>query len=164
MWRASRPSPSSFPRQELSAQTSHYFETVTSAVAEEGGTIYKFIGDSVMALWGAPTVTEDHVFRACVAALRASRRMEQVNARWAAEGRKQMRVRFGVHCDTVVVGNVGSRARLSYTVMGDGVNVAARIEGLNKNSVLDPRQRRRGPPGVRPHQCSSSWTGAREGP
>jgi class 3 adenylate cyclase len=118
--------------QELSEQTSHYFETVTSAVAEESGTIDKFIGDCVMALWGAPTVIEDHVFRACVAALRASRRMEQLNARWAAEGRKEMRVRIGVHCDTVVVGNVGSRARLNYTVMGDGVNVASRIEGLNK--------------------------------
>ena len=118
--------------QELSEQTSHYFETVTSAVAEESGTIDKFIGDCVMALWGAPAVMEDHVFRACVAALRASRRMERLNASWAAEGRKEMRVRIGIHCDTVVVGNVGSRARLSYTVMGDGVNVASRIEGLNK--------------------------------
>src|ERR1700730_9857193 len=118
--------------QELSEQTSHYFETVTSAVDEESGTIDKFIGDCVMALWGAPTVMEDHVFRACVAALRASRRMERLNASWAAEGRKEMRVRIGIHCDTVVVGNVGSRARLSYTVMGDGVNVASRIEGLNK--------------------------------
>jgi len=118
--------------QELSEQTSQYFETVTSAVAEESGTIDKFIGDCVMALWGAPAVMEDHVFRACVAALRASRRMERLNASWAAEGRKQMRVRIGVHCDSVVVGNVGSRARLSYTVMGDGVNVASRIEGLNK--------------------------------
>jgi class 3 adenylate cyclase len=118
--------------QELSEQMSHYFETVTSAVAEESGTIDKFIGDCVMALWGAPTVMEDHVFRACVAALRASRRMERLNASWAAEGRKEMRVRIGIHCDTVVVGNVGSRARLSYTVMGDGVNVASRIEGLNK--------------------------------
>ena len=117
---------------ELSEQTSHYFETVTSAVAEEGGTIDKFIGDCVMALWGAPTAGENHVFRACVAALRAHRRMERLNASWAAEGRKQMRVRIGLHCDTVVVGNVGSRARLSYTVMGDGVNVASRIEGLNK--------------------------------
>jgi len=118
--------------RELSAQTSHYFETVTSAVAEEGGTIDKFIGDCVMALWGAPTAMDDHVFRACVAALKASRRMVRLNASWAAEGRKQMRVRIGVHCDTVVVGNVGSHARLSYTVMGDGVNVASRIEGLNK--------------------------------
>ena len=118
--------------RELSEQTSHYFEMVTSAVAEEGGTIDKFIGDCVMALWGAPTAGENHVFRACVAALRAHRRMERLNASWAAEGRKQMRVRIGVHCDTVVVGNVGSRARLSYTVMGDGVNVASRIEGLNK--------------------------------
>jgi adenylate cyclase len=118
--------------RELAEQTSHYFETVTSAVAEEGGTIDKFIGDCVMALWGAPTAMEDHVFRACVAALKAHRRMERLNANWAAERRKQMRVRIGVHCDTVVVGNVGSRARLSYTVMGDGVNVASRIEGLNK--------------------------------
>jgi adenylate cyclase len=118
--------------QELSEQTSRYFETVTSAVAEEGGTIDKFIGDSVMAFWGAPTLTDDHVFRACVAALKASRRMKQLNVQWAGEGGKQMHVRFGVHCDTVVVGNVGSPERLSYTVMGDGVNVASRIEGLNK--------------------------------
>jgi class 3 adenylate cyclase len=118
--------------QELSEQTSDYFEIVTSAVAEEGGTIDKFIGDCVMALWAAPTAGENQVFRACVAALRAHRRMERLNASWAAEGREQMRVRIGLHCDTVVVGNVGSRARLSYTVMGDGVNVASRIEGLNK--------------------------------
>jgi adenylate cyclase len=58
--------------------------------------------------------------------------MKQLNLQWANEGRRQMRVRFGVHCDTVVVGNVGSPERLSYTVMGDGVNVASRIEGLNK--------------------------------
>jgi adenylate cyclase len=118
--------------QELSDQTSRYFENVTSAVAQEGGTIDKFIGDSVMAFWGAPVAIDDHVFRACVAALRASHRMKQLNSQWAKEGRNQMRVRFGVHCGTVVVGNVGSPERLSYTVMGDGVNVASRIEGLNK--------------------------------
>ena len=56
----------------------------------------------------------------------------QLNAQWSSEGRRQMRVRFGMHCDTVVVGNVGSPERLSYTVMGDGVNVASRIEGMNK--------------------------------
>ena len=118
--------------QELSDQTSRYFQNVTAAVAEEGGTIDKFIGDSVMAFWGAPLAVEDHAFRACVAALKASHRMNQLNRNWVKEGRQQMRVRFGVHCDTVVVGNVGSPERLSYTVMGDGVNVASRIEGLNK--------------------------------
>jgi class 3 adenylate cyclase len=118
--------------QELSQQTSRYFETVTSAIAAEGGTIDKFIGDSVMAFWGAPTAIDDHAFRGCVAALKASCRMKQLNVQWAREGRRQMHVRFGMHCDTVVVGNVGSPERLSYTVMGDGVNVASRIEGLNK--------------------------------
>jgi len=118
--------------QELSDQASRYFESVTSAVVQERGTIDKFIGDSVMAFWGAPTAVDDPVFRACTAALRARHRMKVLNAQWAGEGRRQMRVRFGLHCDDVVVGNVGSLDRLSYTVMGDGVNVASRIEGLNK--------------------------------
>src|SRR5262249_43828598 len=118
--------------QELSQQTSRYFEIVTSAIAEGGGTIDKFIGDSVMAFWGAPVELDDHVFRGCVAALNASHRMKQLNLQWTVEGRRPMRVRFGLHCDTVVVGNVGSPERLSYTVIGDGVNVASRIEGLNK--------------------------------
>jgi adenylate cyclase len=118
--------------QQLSEQTSGYFDTVTSALAEEGATIDKFIGDAVMAFWGAPREVDDHPYRACAAALRASRRMERQNASWLAEGRKPMRTRIGIHCDDVVVGNVGSRQRLSYTVMGDGVNVASRVEGLNK--------------------------------
>jgi len=118
--------------QDLSEQTSQYFETVTVAVTEEQGTIDKFIGDSVMAFWGAPAALDDHVYRACLAALKASRRMKRLNAEWANEGRTPMPMRIGVHCANVVVGNVGSPQRLSYTVMGDGVNVASRIEGLNK--------------------------------
>ena len=85
-----------------------------------------------MAFWGAPTAVEDHVFHACLAALKASYRMKRRNQEWANEGHKPMRVRIGVHCDDVVVGNVGSPERLSYTVMGDGVNIASRMEGLNK--------------------------------
>jgi len=118
--------------QELSDQTSRYFSIVTSAVADEGGTIDKFIGDSVMAFWGAPREVEDHVFRACVAAVRIDRRIKRLNAEWEAQGRRPMHVRLGVHCADVVVGNIGSAERLSYTVMGDGVNIAARLEGLNK--------------------------------
>ncbi|MGQ0581397.1 MAG: adenylate/guanylate cyclase domain-containing protein [Reyranella sp.] len=118
--------------KELSEQASRYFENVTVAVTEEEGTIDKFIGDSVMAFWGAPTELDDHVFRACVAALKASRRMKRLNAEWMKDGRAPMPIRIGLHCANVVVGNVGSPQRLSYTVMGDGVNIASRIEGLNK--------------------------------
>ena len=117
---------------ELTEQTSRYFENVTGAVAEEQGTIDKFIGDSVMAFWGAPAELDDHAFHACRAALRARHRMARLSAEWAATGRKPMRVRIGVHCGDVVVGNVGSPERLSYTVMGDGVNIASRLEGMNK--------------------------------
>jgi class 3 adenylate cyclase len=118
--------------QELSDQTSRYFENVTGAVTEEHGTIDKFIGDSVMAFWGAPAALDDHVYRACLAALKASSRMKRLNAQWTSEGRTPMPMRIGIHCANVVVGNVGSPQRLSYTVMGDGVNIASRVEGLNK--------------------------------
>jgi adenylate cyclase len=91
-----------------------------------------FIGDSVMAFWGAPTEVPDQVYRACVGALRAAHRVGRLNQEWMQDGRPQMRMRIGLHCADVVVGNVGSSERLSYTVMGDGVNVASRLEGVNK--------------------------------
>ena len=102
------------------------------AIAEEGGTVDKFIGDGVMAFWNAPVQRPDHVLRACAGALRAARRMERVNDAWQAEGRPRIRIRIGLNCANVLVGNVGSSARLSYTALGDGVNVAARLEGINK--------------------------------
>jgi adenylate cyclase len=117
---------------ELLAQLSVYFETVSQAIAEEHGTVDKFIGDGIMAFWGAPAPRDDHVLRACRGALKAARRLQQLNAEWEVEGRPPLRLRIGLHCADVLVGNVGSSKRLSYTVMGDGVNVAARLEGLNK--------------------------------
>jgi adenylate cyclase len=118
--------------KDLLKQLSTYFEEVSGAIAAEHGTIDKFIGDGVMAFWGAPANRSDHVLRACAGALRAARRMERVNQEWSAEGRPNMRLRIGLNCANVLVGNVGSSERLSYTVMGDGVNVAARLEGMNK--------------------------------
>jgi adenylate cyclase len=118
---------------DLLAQLSVYFETVSQAIAEEHGTVDKFIGDGVMAFWGAPTRRDDHVLRACCGASRAARRMQQLNLDWRTQGRPPLRLRIGLHCAEVLVGNVGSSERLSYTVMGDGVNVAARLEGINKD-------------------------------
>ena len=117
---------------DLPVQISTYLEQVSAAISQEGGTVDKFIGDGVMAFWNAPIERDDHVLRACAGALRAARRMERVNDTWEADGRPRIRIRIGLNCATVLVGNVGSSARLSYTALGDGVNVAARLEGINK--------------------------------
>jgi class 3 adenylate cyclase/ABC-type nitrate/sulfonate/bicarbonate transport system substrate-binding protein len=117
---------------DLLVQISTYLEEVSGAISEEGGTVDKFIGDGVMAFWNAPVERPDHVLRGCTAALRAARRMERVNDVWEAEGRPRIHLRIGLNCASVLVGNVGSSNRLSYTALGDGVNVAARLEGINK--------------------------------
>jgi class 3 adenylate cyclase len=120
------------PPDDLLAQTSVYFERVSRAIADELGTVDKFIGDGVMAFWGAPLPLADGAVRACRGALRAARRIERTNQSWLAEGRPPFRIRIGLNSADVLVGNVGSSERFSYTVMGDGVNVAARLEGMNK--------------------------------
>jgi class 3 adenylate cyclase len=117
---------------DLLIQISTYLEQVSAAISQEGGTVDKFIGDGVMAFWNAPVQRPDHVLRACAGALRAARRMERVNDAWEAEGRPRIRIRIGLNCANVLVGNVGSSERLNYTALGDGVNVAARLEGINK--------------------------------
>jgi adenylate cyclase len=116
----------------LLEQMSVYFEQVTRAISDETGTVDKFIGDGIMAFWGAPMAQPDHVLRGCTAALRAMRRMEQVNGTWLADGKPTLRIRIGLNSAEVLVGNIGSSDRFSYTAIGDGVNVAARLEGMNK--------------------------------
>ncbi|UYN94188.1 MAG: hypothetical protein KIT25_19435 [Enhydrobacter sp.] len=122
----------SIPSQELLLRVSAYLELVTRTVDQEQGTIDKFIGDGVMAFWGAPALLEDHAYRSCVAAMRICKGMDELNARWEAENLRPLKLRIGIHCDAVLVGNIGSKERMSYTVLGDGVNVAARLEGMNK--------------------------------
>jgi adenylate cyclase len=120
------------PTQELMMRVSAYLEIVTKAVNDEAGTIDKFIGDGVMAFWGAPALLEDHAWRACVAALRIRQGMDGLNERWQREELRTLNIRIGIHSDAVLVGNIGSPERMGYTVIGDGVNVAARLEGMNK--------------------------------
>jgi adenylate cyclase len=122
----------SIPSPEVVLRVSAYLEAVTKAVDHEKGTIDKFLGDGVMAFWGAPALLEDHAWHACVAAVRIQHRMRELNARWTDGGMKALKPRIGIHCDAVMVGNIGSKERMSYTVMGDGVNVAARLEAINK--------------------------------
>lgn len=120
------------PTQELLRRVSAYLEVVTRAIEQEAGTIDKFIGDGVMAFWGAPALMEDHAWHACVAALRIQQGMAMLNRDLERDEQRPLRVRIGIHSDAVLVGNMGSRQRMSYTLLGDGVNIAARLEGVNK--------------------------------
>ena len=116
----------------LMHQTSRYFSVLTEAFLAEGGTVDKFIGDAVMVFWNAPNPQPDHIERACRAVLSARLACEKLNARFESEGLKPFFTRFGIHVGEAVVGNLGSMERMNYTALGNTVNLAARLEGLNK--------------------------------
>ena len=116
----------------LMHQTSRHLAALTEAFHAEGGTVDKFIGDSVMVFWNAPHLQSDHVERACRAALAAKVASDALNTQFEAEGLPPFAVRFGIHVGDAVVGNVGSAERMNYTALGNSVNLAARLEGLNK--------------------------------
>jgi adenylate cyclase len=116
----------------LMHQTSRYFSVLTEAFLAEGGTVDKFIGDAVMVFWNAPNPQPDHVERACRAALAGRLACETLNSQFETEGLKPFFTRFGIHVGEAVVGNLGSTERMNYTALGNTVNLAARLEGLNK--------------------------------
>ena len=116
----------------LMHQTSRHFAALTQAFLAEGGTVDKFIGDSVMVFWNAPHAQSDHVERACRAALSAKAASDALNAQFETEGLPSFAVRLGIHSGEAVVGNVGAAERMNYTALGNSVNLAARLEGLNK--------------------------------
>jgi adenylate cyclase len=119
--------------KELTAQLSEYLNATTEIIMNEHGTVDKYIGDAVMAFWGAPLAHPKHAAAACRAALLAQKKIEEMNAVWAAQGRPTFHTRIGINTGEVIVGNMGSEQRLNYTVIGDPVNLASRLEGINKN-------------------------------
>jgi adenylate cyclase len=114
-----------------------YLTEMTRIVIEEGGTLDKYIGDAVMAEFGAPIVYPDHALRGCRAALRMAAEVERLTAKWIAEGREPFRIGLGVNTGNMVVGNLGSEQLFDYTVIGDEVNLGARLESLNKDYQTD---------------------------
>lgn len=120
------------PPEVAMRDLSRYFEAMAQAVASHGGTVDKYIGDAVMAIWSAPVAIEGHAGAACRGALACKAAEAAMNA--AGQGALvPTRTRIGLHSDRVVVGNVGSANRLQYTAIGGAVNLASRVEGLNKH-------------------------------
>jgi adenylate cyclase len=119
------------------AVLAEYLEAVSTAVLNRGGTIDKFIGDGVMAFWGAPMPNERHAVDACAAALECQRLLALQRSEAERRGTTPLRMRVGINTGRMLVGNIGSSERLSYTVIGDAVNVASRLEPLGKIYGVD---------------------------
>src|SRR6185369_13575941 len=112
-----------------------FLTLAVAAVHAEGGTVDKFIGDAVMAIWNAPTEMPDHALRACRAAATIRAAMHALPA--ISPDRDAIRVRIGINSGTALVGNVGSAERLSYTAIGDTVNLASRLVGIAKEHGVE---------------------------
>ena len=122
----------SFIPEELMRYLSEYFQCITKIILDVYGTVDKYVGDGVVAFWGAPIDDEDHTLHACLAAVRMQQSLQQLNLKWRAENKPEVVTRIGISSGRVIVGNVGSDDRLSYTSLGDPVNLASRLEELNK--------------------------------
>jgi adenylate cyclase len=114
-------------------QLGEYFDIFNSEILASQGTVDKYIGDSVMAFWNAPEPVEDHAAAACLTAIRIQDRLREISLKWQEAGKPILPTRIGIHTGEVIVGNIGNESRMNYTVVGDAVNLASRLEGMNKH-------------------------------
>lgn len=117
---------------EVAALVNRHFEIVAGCIEAEDGTVDKFIGDSVMAFWGAPDPQADAAARACRAGLAIADAIRRENVQRRADGEAPIGIRIGIHTGSVTVGNIGAPGRINYTIIGDTVNVGQRLEQLGK--------------------------------
>jgi adenylate cyclase len=117
---------------DLMEQLSVYFDEVGAIIHKYGGTIDKYIGDSVMAFWGAPVEDDQQAGHACMAAVEIIVALERLNTSWKEAGRSPLLTRIGINTGASLIGNFGSSDRFNYTAIGDNVNLASRLEALNK--------------------------------
>ncbi len=117
---------------ELTALLNDYLSEMTDIILDEGGTLDKYEGDAIIAFWNAPLEQSDHAVRACRAALRCQRRLAELRDTYQQRTGAALRMRVGLNTGDVVVGNMGSRKRFNYTILGDAANLASRLEGANK--------------------------------
>ncbi|MEW5820406.1 MAG: adenylate/guanylate cyclase domain-containing protein [Cyanobacteriota bacterium] len=121
------------PPEELIPQLNEYFtEMVEVIIMKYNGTLDKYMGDAIMAFWGDPIPMEDHAKNAVLAALSMCKHLELLNEKWEKEGKPPLRIGVGINSGEMIVGHMGSPRLIDYTVLGDNVNVASRVESLNK--------------------------------
>ena len=118
--------------EEVVGLLNDYLSRMTHIILDEEGVVDKFEGDAIMAFWGAPLPQEDQALRACRAALRQQAALRELNQRFGDLGLPRLGMRIGLHTGDAIVGNLGSEKRFDYTAIGDTVNLASRLEGLNK--------------------------------
>jgi len=118
--------------QELTALLNEYLTAMTDIIQDEGGTVDKYEGDAIIAFWNAPLAQDDHAERAVRAALRCQTALAEMRPAVQARIGKDLSMRIGLNTGPVVVGNMGSRNRFNYTILGDAANLASRLEGINK--------------------------------
>ena len=118
--------------QELALFLNRYLSDMTRIVFDTAGTLDKYIGDAVMAFWGAPYEDAQHAIQACTAAIEMMRRVRELQRQWAAQGKPALDIGIGLNSGVASVGNMGSALRYGYTALGDAVNLSSRLEGLNK--------------------------------
>lgn len=119
--------------EEVVHLLNEYLTVMTDIVLKNDGLLDKYIGDAIMALYGAPLDLPDHPIRACHSALEMMTELERLNQKWIAEGKHPIDIGIGINTGPMIVGNMGSVERFDYTAMGDSVNLGSRLEGANKS-------------------------------
>ena len=118
--------------EQVAQLLNEHFSRATAIIKRHGGTVNRFIGDAIMAIWGAPLTDEKHPLNACLAAREMQRDMHELRADFSKRGLPPIFMRVGIHTGPAIVGNLGAADRFDYTAIGDSVNLAARLEGVNK--------------------------------
>jgi adenylate cyclase len=118
--------------ENVVATLNEYLSEMTDAIFKNNGTLDKFIGDAVMALFGTPAFYPDHALRAVRTAFMMKERLEKLNEKWRGQGRPTLKIGIGINTGEAIAGNMGSLQRMEYTVIRDTVNLASRLESLNK--------------------------------
>ena len=119
--------------QQVVRLLNEYFSCMNEVIFKNKGMINKYMGDAIMALYGAPVPLKDHAVKAVATALEMNKELNKLRIKWAGEGRPIFGMKIGITTGEVVLGNIGSMGHMEYTVIGDAVNVAARLQALNKN-------------------------------